>query len=171
MKLFLTEVLTRWHQERWSVQDPQRFTRAIWPESKSLVREQWAQMCPTSKCLFGEVLERLRRAWSVGEKRVLVIAGKRDLPKPPLEVWVLFSPLNCSCNFWQSFWPKSFDAPQPIPRCASGVDTDQGPFPRGGLSRATWFWRVNKSRHGEMMPAGMRVRQSVVLQFCFIALV
>ncbi|KAK4824206.1 hypothetical protein QYF61_012120 [Mycteria americana] len=69
-----------------SVQDPQKSTRAIWPETKSLVREQWAQMCPASEMSSVEKCrEGLRRARSVGEKRVLVTAGKRDLPKPALE--------------------------------------------------------------------------------------
>lgn len=70
-------------------------------------------------------------------KRVLVTAGKRDLPKPSLQMSGLFSPLNGSCNLWYIFWSKPFDAPQPIPRCRSGVNTDQGLFPRGSLGGAT----------------------------------
>lgn len=84
----------------------------------------------------GEMQEGLRRCWSVGEKRVFVTAGKRDLPNP-LETSILSSPLNGGCNLWHSFWSEPFNAPQPIPRCRSGVNTDQELFSRGNLDGAT----------------------------------
>lgn len=74
--------MARTSRKRESVQEPQKSTRAIWPESKTLVRKQWAQMCPASEMSLVGKCRRVWRELCVGERKGCL--WEKDPSKGPL---------------------------------------------------------------------------------------